>query len=115
MQQLPSHVLVLHDGAGTSFGVLRFAPREDAPSKGECLFDIKPAFQSGSVRSEARWLAKRHYVRSSEHRFKLADDGSLTISQGDFRCMFHVVDEGTMATRAPDPPITGLWSTDVAG
>ncbi len=111
MHQLPSRTLRLLDSSGTSFGYLRFAPRESQPSKGDCLFDILPESQHGAAaRSEARWLAKRHYVRWSEHKYKLTEDGTLTVSQGDFRVVFHIDEEDTMTTRPPAPPITGVWT-----
>jgi len=110
MPTLPSDTLALYDARGTLFGWLRFAPRDAEPHKGECLFDILPEAQDGAERSEARWLAKRHYVRWSEHRFTLAPSGALTVRKAGFTLELHPDIEGDgLHTEPPQPPVTARW------
>lgn len=110
MNNLPSHVLVLSDGAGTPFGHLRLAPADDAP-KGECVFDIAPATPEQALRNEVRWLAKRGFQRLGEHRFRAEPSGSITVVLGDWTLALDPVDEGHLRSRPPAPYVTAVWGS----
>lgn len=109
MTELPSHTLALQDAADQTFGLIRFAPSDKDPSKGDCIFDITLDPSDTSIRDEVRWLAKRAFRRSGEHRFKIAKDGSLTVSVADFRVVFDETQAGELRTRPPAPRVTGTW------
>ena len=109
MQTLPSRTLVLHDANGAPFGVLRLAPSEDNPLKGECIFDVHPASAEQGARTEVRWLYKRRFKRFGEHKFKVAD-GSVTITGADFTVVLDPTEDGPMQTRPPAPRVTAAWA-----
>lgn len=109
MPDLPALSLSLHDAIGAVFGVLRLAPRE-GEVRGECIFDIAPRTEVQGARSEVRWLAKRSYRARGEHRFKLAENGSLTVSSGDFRVVFETGPTGEpLRSKSPAPPVSAAW------
>lgn len=108
MPTLPSATLTLLDGSGTRFGVLRFATGDIGNAKGDCIFDIAPAAEQAD-RSEVRWLHKRRYLRSGDHRFRLDDDGVLTVSQGDFSVILDP-DGERLRSRRPAPLVFGEWA-----
>lgn len=113
MNTLPSDTLALYDSRNALVGVIRFAPREDDASKGECIFDVEPLDEGAP--DDARWIAKRHFKGAGEHRFKVAPNGSVTVSQGDFHLVLDSDEEGGVTCRHPAPSVTGLWETDEEG
>lgn len=106
---IPSSTLVFSDSDGAPFGVLRISPLEADSNKADCIFDVVPRTPEQEVRPEVRWLAKRHYVRASEHRLTVGADGSLTIQKGSFSVVFDPAEGGGFTTRPPSPPVTAFW------
>ncbi|MFK7931818.1 MAG: hypothetical protein AB8H79_26815 [Myxococcota bacterium] len=111
MNDLPSTTLLLSDATGTAFGVLRLSPKPDAPSKGECIFDVRITDPAQETRNEVRWLLKRHFKTAGEHTFKIADDGTITVAQSKFRVVFEADEDGDMRSRPPAPRVKIAWQT----
>jgi hypothetical protein len=109
MTRFPSNTLILQDGSGAAFGLLRLAPRTPEKKKWDCIFDIRPSSPQQAARSEVRWLAKRRFKRFGEHRVKMDDDGVVTISLADFRFEFEPDETGGLFTRRPAPPVSAVW------
>ena len=109
MTALPSDTLALYDTRNALIGVLRFAPKERDPSKGECIFDMEQPDDGAG--DEVRWLYKRRYKTAGEHKFKLKN-ATLTISQADFNVVFDIGEEGELQTRPPAPVVTAMFETD---
>ncbi len=112
MKTLPAHTLTLCDSTGAPFGALRFAPSEDNPLKGDCIFDITPNSTEQDALSEVRWLYKRRYKRTGEHRFKATAEGVITVTQASFKVTLDPNEDGEYAVRAPAPPVSGFWQPE---
>lgn len=110
MQTLPSDTLALYDLNDALIGVVRFAPREDFPNKGECIFDMEPPAPDAG--DEVRWLYKQRYKTGGEHKFKIDKNGDITITQADFRITLAQDDEGNYRVRPPAPQVLGVFETD---
>ena len=107
MSELPSDTLALYDTRNALMGLIRFAPSERDATKGECIFDMdEPDSGAGD---EVRWLYKHRYKTAGEHKFKLGRDGSITVSQADFRVVFAPSEEGDYRTVPPAPVVTAIF------
>jgi hypothetical protein len=120
MMTLPSSSVVLSDGAGAQFGLIRLVvappgpkPPRGAPTvKGDCIFDITPNSEAQDARQEVRWLFKRRFEARGEHKFKVTEDGVLTVTQADFKVVFDVLEEGGLRSRPPAPKVFGRWASE---
>lgn len=109
MPTLPASTLALFDHTGAPLGRLRLVCTSETALKGDCIFDI-PAPGPGA-KNEVRWLYKRRYQRMSEHRFKIDEQGVITVSGPDFLVRFDPDEAaGGFATRPPAPPVTARWA-----
>ena len=104
-----SKTLALYDSQGECFGALHMVPKADDLTKGECIFDVAPRSEEQGERHEVRWLCKRHFQRWSEHRFKLGEDGSVTVHLNKFRIVFEPNSDGVFTLRPPAPPVTAIF------
>ena len=110
MQTLPSDTLALYDFSDALIGLVRFAPREDFPNQGECIFDMQtPGADAGD---EVRWLYKQRFKTAGEHKFKIDKHGVITVSQADFRIVLDVNEEGQYRVREPMPQVLAIFETD---
>lgn len=109
MKTLPSQTLMLCDLAGAPFGALRFVASEDNPTKGDCIFEITSSSSEQEAQPEVRWLYKRRYKRAGEHKFKLTEEGALTVSQASFRIVLIAHEDGDLIVKGPHPAVTGFW------
>ncbi len=110
MQTLPSDTLALYDFTDALIGVIRFAPRDDFPNKGECIFDMEtPASTAGD---EVRWLYKQRFKTGGEHKFKIDRHGAITVTQGDFRIILAADEEGHYHVRPPAPQVLAIFEID---
>ncbi|MCB9670176.1 MAG: hypothetical protein H6734_11935 [Alphaproteobacteria bacterium] len=107
----PTHTLALYDTEGELFGHVRIAPDPDREGRLDCIFDVAATHPAQNLRSEVRWLLKRHYEQMSEHRFELGDDGSVRISKADFVLWLDPGEEedDPLKARAPSPGVTADW------
>ncbi|MFT6144022.1 MAG: hypothetical protein ACJAZO_000982 [Myxococcota bacterium] len=111
MQTLPSDTLALYDFKNALIGVIRFAPRDDFPNKGDCIFDMEiPAADAGD---EVRWLYKQRFKAGGEHKFKIDQQGAITVTQADFRITLAPdAEEGGYRVRSPAPQVLGIFEMD---
>ena len=107
MKDFPSNTLAIYGSDGALFAHVRIAADPDRPERFQCIIDAPGDLPSDGG---ARWFAKRHYQRWSEHSFKVAKDGAITVHQGDFKAVFEPREEGGgFDTRAPAPPLFADW------
>lgn len=112
--QTPSSQIALFDTEGEAFGYIRIAADPDREDRLDCIFDVEPTNPAQALRSEVRWLLKRHFQRYSEHRLQLLDDGGVKISKADFTLWLDPDEDAPDALRArpPAPGITAVWEED---
>lgn len=108
--ELPASTLAVFDSEGEAFGYVRIAPDPTRDDRIDCIFDVEATNAAQGLRSEVRWLCKRHFQQKSEHRLVLGNDGTVTIKKGDFKLVLEPEEEGDgLQSRAPSPPITAIW------
>ncbi len=107
MNTPPSDTLALYDSRDALIGLIRLSPSEADPSHGDCIFDVEPL--AGDAPHEARWLAKRRFKRSGEHKYALGPGGELTVRQAGFVLELVPGEEDGLQTVPPAPPVTAFW------
>jgi hypothetical protein len=108
---LPSDTLAFFDVEGVLFAILRIAPG-DRDDRADCIFDVVSPLPTDDP--AARWLAKRHYRQTSEHRLTRDDEGRVTIRKASFELVLEPDedDPDQLVSRPPAPRVLAAWETD---
>ena len=110
MSILPAPRIDLFDSRLRLIGCIRLVVSSEEKRKGECIFDMRPLTED--ARPETRWLCKRRFQKVGEHRFKMHEEGGLTIHGGDFKVRLEAQEPGhDLVAQPPAPKVFGRWTT----